>query len=375
MDQRPLRIVHMMSSLECGGMERFVLRLATAQRKRGHDASILAIRGGALDEQAREAGVPVRVIGAHSMPVRIARCAAMVASLEPDIVHAHNPTSMHYALVGQLAAGAAALLRRRGPRSLPGYVVTDHRGIYRKPTAFEWSRTDAVVAVSDDTAKIGGAVGKARRIVVIENGIEAEPAKRSRAAVRADLGLDDGPVCITVANLLPVKNYPVLVRALARLRDEGVKLTAIFVGQGSDRAAIETLLGDLSLGPDRIKVLGFRTDIPDLLGASDVFVLASQMEGLPLAILEAMAAGLPIIATAVGGIPEVVRDGRHGLLVPPGDPAALAAALGKLATDDALRQKLGEQAAARARDDYSFDTMTRKYHELYADILAGRRAG
>lgn len=373
MDPRALRIVHIISSLECGGMERFVLRLATAQRKRGQDASILGIRGGPLDEQAAAAGVPVHVIGRGNIAFRVAKQAAMMARLRPDVVHAHNPTSMHYALLGQVAAGASRRLLGGAP--LPAFVVTDHRGIYRTPTRFEWSRTDAVVAVSDDTAKICGAVGKAKRIVVIENGIEAEPAEKSRDDVRRALGLGEGPVCITVANLLPVKNHSILVKALARLRDAGVALTAVFVGQGSEREAIETLAADRGLGPDRLKILGFRTDIPDLLHAADIFVLASQMEGLPLAILEAMSTGLPIVATAVGGIPEVVRDGVHGLLVPPGDPAALASAIGKLTTDEALRKRLGEQASARARDDFSFDTMTRKYHELYMDILAGRARG
>src|SRR4051812_4798265 len=132
MDPRALRIVHVISSLECGGMERFVLRLAAAQRKTGHDASILGIKGGPLDEQARAASVPVHVIGPGNIGLRVARCASMMARLGPDIVHAHNPTSMHYALVGQLAAGAVAKLLRGGV--LPGFVVTDHRGIYRTPT-------------------------------------------------------------------------------------------------------------------------------------------------------------------------------------------------------------------------------------------------
>jgi L-malate glycosyltransferase len=370
MDPRALRIVHIISSLECGGMERFVLRLAAAQRRRGHDASILGIRGGPLDEQAAAAGVPVHVIGRGNIGVRVAKHALAMARLRPDVVHAHNPTSMHYALLGQMAAFVSRRVLGGGP--LPAFVVTDHRGIFRTPTRFEWSRTDAVVAVSDDTAKICGAVGKAKRIEVIENGIAFEPPVNSREAVREALGLGDGPVCVTVANLLPVKNHRVLVKALARVRDSGAPLTALFVGQGSEREAVETLAADRALGPDRLRILGFRTDIPDLLGASDIFVLASQNEGLPLAILEAMSAGLPIVATSVGGIPEVVRDGVHGLLVPPGDPAALADALLALTTDEALRKRLGEQARARARDDYSFDTMTDKYHDLYVDILAGR---
>lgn len=344
-----------MSSFRGGGMEHFVLRLADAQRRRGHDASILAFQDGPLGEHAARLGIPAQVLRAKKTAPRVLEGAVRVARLRPDVVHAHNPTSLHYGVVGKLVSGARL-------------VVTDHRGILRVPTTFEWLLTDAVIAVSRDTARICPAA-KATDVRVIYNGVDATPPTRSRDEVRAELGLGAEVVAIQVANLLPVKAHDVLVRALGRLRDEGTKLTMLLVGDGPERPGIEALARELALGPDQLRLLGFRSDVPDLLGAADFFALPSRMEGLPLSALEAMAQRLPVVTTKVGGIPEVVFDGQHGLLVPPDDAAALAAAMGRLASDAELRRTLGEAAYARARDVFSFEHMTQKYDDLYDHVL------
>jgi glycosyltransferase involved in cell wall biosynthesis len=363
--KRSLRIVHTVSSLGGGGMEHFVVRLVEAQRKAGHDASIFAVKGGPLFEQARAKDLPVHVLtqGTENIALRLAKTVAFMARLRPDVVHAHNPTSMQYAVIGKLVARAR-------------FVMTDHRGIYRKPTAFEWARTDAVVAVSEDTARISDAVGKAKRILVIANGVEIKHPKRARDEMRKELGLSDEPVCITVANLLPVKGHDVLLRALAKLKADGVRLTALFAGQGTERDALEKLTNELGLGfdsgsPTRVKILGFRADVTELLGASDFFVLPSRMEGLPLAVLEAMSHAMPVVATKVGGLPEVVFNGEHGYVVKSEDPDALAEPLKRLATDAELREKLGKSALERAKSVYSFDTMTARYDALYRELLGG----
>jgi glycosyltransferase involved in cell wall biosynthesis len=277
----------------------------------------------------------------------------------PHIIHAHNPTSLHYGVVGKLASGARL-------------VITDHRGILRVPSTIEWLLTDAVIAVSRDTARICPASG-ITDVRVIYNGVDPTPPTRSRAETRAELGLGEEVVAIQVANLLPVKAHDVLLPALARLRDEGTQLTMLLVGDGPERPRIEQLARDLSLGPDRLRLLGFRSDVPNLLVASDFFVLPSRMEGLPLSALEAMAQRLPVVTTRVGGIPEVVFDGEHGFLVPPEDAPALSLAVGRLAREPELRRSLGEAAYARARDVFSFEHMTHKYDELYDHVL-GRRA-
>lgn len=356
MGHQSLRIIHLMSSFRGGGMEHFVVRLAAAQRRRGHDAAILAFQPGPLAEHAERLGIPAQVLRGSGTAMRVIDGALRVARVRPDIVHAHNPTSVHYGVVGKLVSGARL-------------VVTDHRGILRVPTTFEWLLTDAVIAVSRDTARISPA-SKVVDVRVIYNGVDPTPPAHPRAEVRAALGIGaEDVVAIQVANLLPVKAHDILVRALARLRDQGVRLMMLVVGDGPERASIEALAAERRIGLDRLRLLGFRADVPDLLGAADFFVLPSRMEGLPLAALEAMAQRLPVVTTRVGGIPEVVFDGEHGFLVPPEDPDALAAAMSKLARDPHLRARLGEAGAARAREEFSFERMTDKYDDLYAHLV------
>jgi glycosyltransferase involved in cell wall biosynthesis len=355
MTTRPLRIVHTMSSLEGGGMEHFVVRLADAQRRRGHDASILALQGGPLQQQAERLGVPVRVLGGARTVPRLLKGALRAALLHPDIVHAHNPTSVHYGVLFKLMSASRL-------------VVTDHRGILRVPTAFEWLLTDAVIAVSCDTARRSTAASHID-VQVIYNGITPVPPKRTRAEVRAELGLGEQPVALHVGNFLPVKAHDILVDALAALRDRGVPLTLLTAGQGPELEPIRARAKAHGLGDDRVRFLGYRSDVPDLLAASDIFVLPSRMEGVPLAVLEAMSHRLPIVTTRVGGLPEIVGEGEQGFLVPPEDVPALADALGKLALDPALRARMGESARARSLAEFSFDEMTNKYDALYARLL------
>jgi L-malate glycosyltransferase len=359
-----LRIVHVMSSFAGGGMEHFVLRLAAAQRARGHEASILGLQGGGLLGDARRLGIPAEIPRAAAlMPLRVLEAAARMARRRPDIVHAHNPTALHYGVLGKLL-GRARL------------VLTDHRGVARTPTRVEWRLTDAVVAVSEDTARACPTAG--RGVQVIYNGVaEAAPA-RPRAEVRAALGLQgDEVVGVHVANLRAIKAHDVALRALVRLRDDNLRFTLLLVGDGPDRPALEDLARALDVGPDRVRFLGSHADVPDLLvslGAADLFVLSSRMEGLPLAVLEAMAQSLPVVTTRVGGVPEVVDDERTGLLVPSDDSAALAAAIGRLARDAARRARLGAAGRARALTRFSFPHMVDEYECLYRRLL-GRARG
>jgi glycosyltransferase involved in cell wall biosynthesis len=141
------------------------------------------------------------------------------------------------------------------------------------------------------------------------------------------------------------------------------------VGDGPERPRIEKLAQEAGLGPDRLRFLGFRTDIADLLGAADFFVLPSRAEGLPISMLEAMSHGLPVVATAAGGSVEACTDGGQGYLVPIDDHAALADAMARLAADPALRRRLGEAGLARVRDEFSFDRTAERYEALYGRML------
>lgn len=346
-----------------------VVRLAEQQRRSGHDASILAIWGGPVAGEAGQRGIPVYLVDRGGRLARVARTSALVARLAPEVIHAHNPTALHFATLARMVG--EALSRLAGDVTRCGLVMTDHQSrAGRVPSAFEWRRTDAVVAVSGHTAEGSSAKHRVRVLRVIHNGVDIGARGRSRAAVRAELGLGDEPVCITVANIRPEKDYPTLVRACARLRDEGVRLGVLAVGEGPDRPAVEALARSYGLGPDRLRFLGARNDVPDLLRAADIFVLSSALEGLPLALLEAMAAGLPVVATAAGGVPEVVQHGVHGFIVPTGSPGELAAAMEALASDRDLLLEAGARAFAHARDRCSLAAMASKYEALYDEVCS-----
>jgi glycosyltransferase involved in cell wall biosynthesis len=371
MNQPKLRIVHTVSSLQGGGMEHFVLRLVETQRRHGHDASILALRPGPLEDLAKGRGLPATVLQGNKIE-RLARSALAFGVARPQIIHAHNPTSLHYATLGKLMTRARL-------------VYTDHaqtRGIIRVPSRFEWRQCDAVVGCSKDTADRCGAVGVVGDISVIHNGIDIAPARRSREDVRAELGLGPEFAGIMPAAFHRVKGHDVLLKALAILRDEDLELTAtadprpenahvrvLVAGDGDERERIHGLAKELGLGPEWVTFLGFRKDVPELLAGMDFFVLPSRMEGLPLAVLEAMARSLPVVVTPVGGVPEAVTDGEHGLVVPVDDPRALAEAMGRLAQEPALGRRLGEAGRRRVEQDFSFERMARKYEALYLRLL------
>lgn len=357
-----LSIVHTVSSLQGGGMEQFVLRLAEAQGARGHEASVLAITGGPLQEIAARKGIVLTVLRGGKAE-RIARCAAHFALRRPDIVHGHNPTSLQYATIAKVF-GRSRL------------IFTDHaqtRGIVRVGTRLEWALVDGHASVSGETAKHAGDIGHRGTTEVVHNGVDFAPARRPRAEVRAELGLGDRVVAVNVASFHAVKAQDVLVRAAAELRRSGAKVTTLFLGDGAERAAVEKLAEELGLGPEEARFLGFREDVPDLLSASDLFVLPSRAEGLPISILEAMSHRLPVVCTAVGGNPELVTGGEHGYLVPVDDPAALASAMATLARDPGLRALLGEAGSRRVERDFSFARTADRYEEMYRRALGERR--
>jgi glycosyltransferase involved in cell wall biosynthesis len=169
-----------------------------------------------------------------------------------------------------------------------------------------------------------------------------------------------------------LKGHETIIRSLARLRDAGTPATVLVAGDGAERASLEGAARAAGLSPEWIRFLGFRSDVPDLLAAADFFLLPSVTEGLPLSLLEAMSIGLPAIATPVGGIPEVVRPGKDGYLVPVADDVALAEAMSRLCRNPLLIRDLGDQARGRAIQEFSFEAMTREYVALYEELTTRR---
>jgi glycosyltransferase involved in cell wall biosynthesis len=212
------------------------------------------------------------------------------------------------------------------------------------------------------------------RLVLLPNGIRALPPGDG-TRVRAELGIgDDDPVIGTVCIIRPEKAVDVLVRAAGLLAAELPGLRVLVAGDGPDRARVETLARQLGL-QDRVLFTGARTDVPDVLAAMDVAVLSSDYEGIPLSILEFMDAGKPIVATRVGGIPEVIEDGVHGVLVPPRSEGALAAAVSGLLGDRAAAREMGARARDRCRREFSLDRTVERLQELYEQLHSSHGNG
>jgi glycosyltransferase involved in cell wall biosynthesis len=210
------------------------------------------------------------------------------------------------------------------------------------------------------------------RTVFIPNGIPPSPVPSGRN-VRAELGIaPESPVVGAIGVLRAQKAHHVLLRAAAELARTGPRVTVLIAGQGSERAALESLARELGIA-DRVHLLGFREDVSDVLKALDVAVSCSDFEGSPLAVMEYMDAGRAVVATAVGGVPDLIDDGVHGLLVPPGDSRALAVAIGSLLADPQRARTLGENARARRRSEFDIDTLVRRIEDLYEELLEQKR--
>lgn len=359
----PIRVLWLAKGLGPGGMERLLEAHARNGDRVAFDyrAAYLVDRPHSVVPALEELGVPCTRLGNGNGndPRWVAELRTYVRRERIDVVHIHSP------LVAALARPA---LRSMRPR--PALVYTEHNSwdCYSAPTrvanALTYRLDDAQVAVSD----AAGAKGRFKHPVeTLVHGIDLDAVRaRSfrRAELRAELGLDDDAVVVvTVANLRTEKAYDVLLAAAATALAADPNLVFLSVGQGPLADEMEAERDRLGLG-ERFRFLGFRDDVHDLLAAADVFCLSSRHEGLPVALMEASAAGLPVVATAVGGLPDVVEEGATGLLVASGDAAGLARALLAVSADAGLRQRLGARSAELA---HRFDAAApiRRLESLY----------
>jgi sugar transferase (PEP-CTERM/EpsH1 system associated) len=371
-------IVHVVLALNVGGLERVVLRLlAHTDRERFSPRVCVLDEPGVLAPELEQLGVPLMIVrrrdglDAH-LPVRLA---ARLRREGARLVHTHNATPHLYGGV------AAAIARARTGDRFPRVVHTKHgRNAPDAPRKVLLNRiaatfTDRVVAVCDDAAAVARDVEHVdpRRVVMIPNGVDTQefrPGGDPRAA-RAALGVPQGGYHVgCVARLDAIKDHPTLFAAIERVRRVVPDAHLTLIGDGPERAALEDRARALGLA-GVVTFAGERPNVASLLAAFDVFALSSISEGGALTLLEAAAAGLPIVATRVGGNAEVVDDGASGLLVPPGDAARLAEALLALAIRPD-RAAFGAAGRARVERLFGVERMARGYHDLYAEVLGAR---
>lgn len=371
----PVRVLWLIKGLGPGGAERLLVSLADALTDDHHDEAHGSARlelhvayllpwKQHLVPELEAAGVPVHLLSAtgRAWDLRwVLRLHRLVRRLGIDAVHSHSPLSAAFARV------ALRTLGRRRPR----HVYTEHNTwlSYGRVTALAnritYRLDDAQVAVSED-ARDSVPAGLRQHVEVLVHGVplaRVREAASQREAVRAELRVGDEHVLVvTVANFRRDKDYPTLLRAAAALADTPMA-RFVSVGQGPLADEVRRLHDELGLG-DRVRFLGYRPDATSITAAADIFCLSSRHEGYPIAVMEALALGVPVVATAVGGVAVAIRDGQEGRLVPPGDPAALAEALRSVAVDPGLRKKMARAARLRS-EDFSIDRAAVRLAEIY----------
>ena len=362
--------MHFTDASEFGGAERMIVTLMAALPAYGWQSILVhhaqpGIRR--LVDETKGAGVETRVVaplqgrGRWRATLRFAR---ELRRWAPTVFHAHlsSPSACRYALIAARLAGLPVVA------TVQLYVpVTGRRATY--PQLLLSLGVDRYIAVSDEVAKRMSALcfGAARKIRVIHNGVPIEQFEGACTAFPRNGRTH--PVVLAVARLHAQKGLQYLLEAATRLPE----VRFFVAGDGEERSTLEREASALGVG-NRLEFLGERDDVPALLKAADVFVLPSLYEGLPVSVLEAMAAGTPVVATAIGGTSEAVVDGESGILVPPRDPDALANAIRDLLSSARLAQKVVAGGRERVRRMFSADAVARGVSRIYEDVAPGARS-
>lgn len=363
-----IRVLHVDSERPWRGGERQVLELMRRQRRRGDEPHLAAPADSAIFGRAQAEGFPAHAVAMRGTwdVLSAFGLARLHRSLRPEVVHWHAARAHALgAIASVLAPRPARVLSRRVDFLVRRSVGS--RLLYGLPI-------DAIVAISNGVALALHESGvDPARVCVIPSGIDLTRFEEpfDRAAIRARLGLKETDVlALQVAALAPHKSQTTLLNAVALIRSRHPNLRVWVAGEGPLRASLEREHASLDLG-ESVRFLGFRDDVVDLLRAADLFVISSYLEGLGTSILDAMAAGLPVVGTRVGGIPEAVKDGVSGILVPPSDPRALGEALSTLAGDRSMRARYGD-AGRKLVGGFSADTTEARTREIYEAVLARR---
>ena len=379
---QPPLVVHVLHSFGTGGLENGLVNLINRTPPERYRHAILCLtESGAFEERLER---PVPVVALHARPghsfAEYAKIRRALVAWRPAIVHTRNLSALEAQIPARLVPGV------RRVHGVHGRDVFDLEGRNRKYNLLRRAIRPLVqryTAVSRDLARwLVETIGVApHKVVQIYNGVDQERftphGDDARGELPAGFLPPDALVIGTVGRLAAVKDQATLIRAFARLGDQVPEQTAgrlrlVLVGDGPERANLETLVGELGLN-DRVWLAGDQQAVPAWLRTLDIFVLPSLGEGISNTILEAMATGLPVVATRVGGNPELVTPGESGLLVPPGDSESLAGALAQLVADPDLRQSMGEAGLARVRRDFHWENTVARYLEVY-DGLLGRTA-
>jgi glycosyltransferase involved in cell wall biosynthesis len=361
------RVMQITWSLVAGGSEVYAWNIASNMDAHKYSCGLCALdQGGALEEEIKAQGIPYFVMNRRpGIDLRLVwRLYRLFRKTRIQVIQTHHFNQLFYSFIGAKLVGARIIHTEHDTAS---YSRPRLRLALRLMSFF----CHRVVAISDEVGamlrdEIGISAGK---IEIVRAGINLAvfnaDDQNARAEARRVLRLDEkDQVVVIVARLFPEKNHLLLLGAFADVARSLSRARLLIVGEGVERKAIEEEIVRLGLG-ERVRVLGVRRDVPGILAASDVFVLASDREGLPIAALEAMAAGKPVVATAVGDLASIIQDGVTGYLVPRGDADALAAALTRV-LDKQTTSDMGTNAR-RVASHYGLPSMLNRYEILYSN--------
>ncbi|AMV19702.1 Putative glycosyltransferase EpsD [Planctomyces sp. SH-PL14] len=359
---RRLNVCHVSMSLLTGGLERLLVEFGKFHDSARYNLRFVALTElGPPAEDLRKLGfqVDAMCLARNGKRAAYRRLKEILVDEQIDIIHTHNTCPQFY--------GAFAAWQTK----IPCILNTQHgRGSgprLKDQTMFMIANrfTRRVVGVSNDSARLCQEQdrGSAHKIIAIQNGIDS-----TRFAYT---GPTDANVAISVARLSPEKDFPTLLRATKLTAQSVPDFRLRLVGDGAERKGLETLSRELGIA-DRVEFLGERSDIPSLLAQAGFYVSSSKTEGISLTVLEAMAVGLPVVTTAVGGNPEIVAEGTTGHLVPPQNPEALAQAIVEMCGKRSTWNGMGRAARERIEQQFEIRTMIRQYERLYEELLGVR---
>lgn len=361
-----IRVVHLVSTLNIGGLEKVVYDLARRTDAAVFDIHVLCLGEiGMLAADFARAGIRVDALGVLGRGTlrSVLAVTARLQTLRPAVLHTHNPAPHIVGAAAAVLAGVPAVVHTKHGRNYP----EDRSKVLANRVA--GLLTDYLIAVSQDAGRVATGVERvpARKVRLIRNGIDL----RAFSAAGCDSPAHGSRAVHVGRLILPTKDQITLLRAARLVADADPEFRLDIVGDGPHRGVLEALTDKLNLGR-LVEFHGFRHDVTDFLRRAALFVLSSETEGLSVTLLEAMAAGLPVVATDVGGNREAVADGQTGLLVPPRSPEALAAGMLNLLRDPGRRRAMGCAGRRRVEREFSLDAMIAQYEETYRLALCRR---
>lgn len=360
----PIKILHIIGQMERGGAERQLLYLIEALHERGWQQVVVTLNpGDAWDGRVTAAGVPLISIPRQKNKIaRLCRLSYTVQREHPVVVHSWS---------GHTNVYARWLLNFPRPRLIVSFrgnpAVDNYTGkpLKQVPNASIYATASCVVSNSQAAAECARAVGvRMRRLEVVNNIVIAK--------ARASPGeITNVPRIAAAGALIPLKAYDVLLKSLGQLASEGHTFELLLAGNGPEENRLKEIAVNLKID-ERVKFLGGIEDVPALFANAHLLVHSSRSEGLSNTILEGMAEGLPVVATSVGGTPELITDGKTGLLVPPDQPDLLAVKIKELLISPVLRSDLGKAGLELVRDRCSIDQVASQYEYIYESLVSLR---